>query len=543
MPPSGQFPATRLNTQHHIRHPVALSTATTSISSADAIIHAALTRIPVQSAPALTPKYTAHQGHVDNFRPLPTTINSPINIEFLATCLLNYPNRNLANYLLNGFLYGFDIGYSGPVSSCRPQNLLSARNNPQVINTSINTEIQRGHTSGPFMVPPVFPLHCSPLGAVPKKDGSHRIILDLSSPRGVSINDGILKEDFTVRYTSFDDAVDLVRHLGKDCELGKMDIKHAFRLCPVSPFDWSLLGMYWNGAFYIDTRLPFGSRSSPYIFNTFADALAWILIYVFSIPYLLHYLDDFFLIARSGLQRHMSVVQHAFQLLGVPLAPNKVIGPTKCLTYLGIEIDSSAFMIRLPSEKFHELISELSSWRNRKSCTKRELLSCIGKLSFAAKVVKPGRMFLRRLITLSTSVTELNHHIYLNASARADIHWWLNFLPSWNGISLIQEEPITADTLALYTDASGTLGFGAIFDLQWFSCPWPDHFLHHHINVKELFAVLAALFTWGNAWINKQIIFLSDNEAICQIWKTGSCKDEDIMFFLRHLFCLLLTVI
>ena len=294
VPPSGQFPATRLNTQHHIRHPVALSTATTSISSADAIIHAALTRIPVQSAPALTPKYTAHQGHVDNFRPLPTTINSPINIEFLATCLLNYPNRNLANYLLNGFLYGFDIGYSGPVSSCRPQNLLSARNNPQVINTSINTEIQRGHTSGPFMVPPVFPLNCSPLGAVPKKDGSHRIILDLSSPRGVSINDGILKEDFTVRYTSFDDAVDLVRHLGKDCELGKMDIKHAFRLCPVSPFDWSLLGMYWNGAFYIDTRLPFGSRSSPYIFNTFADALAWILIYVFSIPYLLHYLDDFF---------------------------------------------------------------------------------------------------------------------------------------------------------------------------------------------------------------------------------------------------------
>ena len=94
-------------------------------------------------------------------------------------------------------------------------------------------------------------------------------------PPWVSINDSILKEDFT----SFDDAVDLVHHLGKDCELGKMDIKHDFRLCPVSPFDWSLLGMFWNGAFYIDTRLPFGSRSSPYIFNTFADALAWIIFF------------------------------------------------------------------------------------------------------------------------------------------------------------------------------------------------------------------------------------------------------------------------
>ena len=113
--------------------------------------------------------------------------------------------------LLNGFLYGFDIGYSIPVSSCRPHNVLAARNNPQAISTSITTEIQRGHTSGPFMEPPLF--HSSPLGAVPEKFNSNLITLDLSSHHGFSINDGILKEDFTVRYTLFDDAVDLVRHL------------------------------------------------------------------------------------------------------------------------------------------------------------------------------------------------------------------------------------------------------------------------------------------------------------------------------------------
>ena len=57
-----------------------------------------------------------------------------------------------------------------------------------------------------------------------------------------------------------------------------------------------------------------------------------------------------------------------------------------------------------------------------KKFTKRELLSLIGSLSFACKVVKPGRMFLRRLIDLSTSVTNLNHHISLSSEARADIH-------------------------------------------------------------------------------------------------------------------------
>ena len=96
--------STCINMLHHIRHPVALSTATTSISSAYSKIHAALTPIPVQSAPTLTPKHTAYTGHVDNFRPLPTAINSPVNIEFIATLLLNYPKRNRANYFIKWFL-------------------------------------------------------------------------------------------------------------------------------------------------------------------------------------------------------------------------------------------------------------------------------------------------------------------------------------------------------------------------------------------------------------------------------------------------------
>ena len=68
-------------------------------------------------------------------------------------------------------------------------------------------------------------------------------------------------------------------------------------------------------------------QSTGFIFNTFADALAWILICVFGIPYLLHYLDDFFVAATSNLQQHMSTVQREFTLLGVPLAPDKIVGP------------------------------------------------------------------------------------------------------------------------------------------------------------------------------------------------------------------------
>lgn len=88
-----------------------------------------------------------------------------------------------------------------------------------------------------------------PLGVVPKKDGTWRIIMDLSSPHGHSINDHISKEDFTLHYASFDQALALVALHGKNTLIAKFDIKHAFRLCPVHLADHELVGIHWNSQY------------------------------------------------------------------------------------------------------------------------------------------------------------------------------------------------------------------------------------------------------------------------------------------------------
>ena len=88
-------------------------------------------------------------------------------------------------------------------------------------------------------------------------------------------------------------------------------------------------------------------------------------------------------------------------------------------------------------------------------------------------MVKPGRIFLRRLIDLSTTVSQLNHHISLTSESRADIDWWNQFLPEWNGVEFFQQACVSSDDMLLFTDASGTLGFGAIYGFQWFSHAWP----------------------------------------------------------------------
>ena len=137
-----------------------------------------------------------------------------------------------------------------------------------------------------------------------------------------------------MRYSSFDEAVELVRLLGPSSFMAKLDIRHAFCLCPVRPDQWSLLGYFWEGHYFFDTRLPFGSPSSPFIFNTFADLLLWILIVYGGIQCILHYLDDFFLCAgsRQECQHDMDVMFSLFSELGIPLADDKTVGPAQSVT-------------------------------------------------------------------------------------------------------------------------------------------------------------------------------------------------------------------
>ena len=51
--------------------------------------------------------------------------------------------------------------------------------------------------------------------------------------------------------------------------------------------------MKWRGQYYLDLAFPFGLCSAPYIFNTVAEAVEWILVNSYKVPDLLHYLDDF----------------------------------------------------------------------------------------------------------------------------------------------------------------------------------------------------------------------------------------------------------
>ena len=62
----------------------------------------------------------------------------------------------------------------------------------------------------------------------------------------------------TLHYATFDQALALVSSFGPGALMANLDLKHAFRPCPVSPSDWDLLAMrmHWQGKFHVDFSLP-----------------------------------------------------------------------------------------------------------------------------------------------------------------------------------------------------------------------------------------------------------------------------------------------
>ena len=187
--------------------------------------------------------------------------------------------------------------------------------------------------------------------------------------------------------------------------MAKVDIKSAFCLCPVHPSDHHLLGMKWRGQYLFDRVLPFGLRSAPFIFNCLAEAIEWVAGQE-GVPHIHHYLDDFFIAGApcsNECADHLDTLTSLCNHLGVPLAEEKLEAPTTCLEYLGILLDSTALEARLPTDKLENIHQALHRWSSRTRCKKQELLSLIGTLSFAAKVVPAGRSFLRRMIDTSTT--------------------------------------------------------------------------------------------------------------------------------------------
>jgi hypothetical protein len=87
---------------------------------------------------------------------------SPIKIEIVQRYLQNYPLKEVAQELSDGFLKGFRLKYTGPRIHRESPNLLSAFQHTEALKDNIQKEINLGRIAGPFKFLPISNLwHCA----------------------------------------------------------------------------------------------------------------------------------------------------------------------------------------------------------------------------------------------------------------------------------------------------------------------------------------------------------------------------------------------
>lgn len=463
--------------------------------------------------------------------------------------LESHPDRGFVSYLINGIKYGFDPGLdSHPADSFQCRNLLSATKNSDFVASALADEVASGHIIGPLESLPFNNFRISPIGVATRKfTGKQRLILDLSAPHDSeeisSINDLISKEDFSLKYVTIDDAINIICDLGEGALLTKFDIKNAFRILPLAPESWRFFCMCWDKKYYFYCRLAFGCRSSPKIFTHLSEAVHWIAVNNKDISHCLYLLDDFLCLDHknndaAGTKQTMLTL---FDQLGIELNSKKTAGPATCLEYLGIELDSVTMQARLPPDKLSRIRLILTSFLQKPHCSKRELLSLIGHLVFAARVCVPGRTFISRLFHASQSVHHLNHIVYLTREAKADIAMWSHLLHSWNGVSFFHDKAwLSSHDITLCTDASSTVGFGAYYKAtqECMADTWSNHPVpvsDQAMSYRELYPILVSAIQWGHLWQCKRIVFINDNQGLVAIITKGRSHCPAINTLLRRL--------
>ena len=471
-------------------------------------------------------------------------------LDFWEAWLPRVVGPEQCNLMLGEISNGVPIGRPPATGIVESPNWPSATQLASQVNEIIFADLMAGKLLGPFITPPFPSYIVSPLGAFLKKDGIKiRLIHDLSYPSAESVNIAISAEEFSLQYSSVEDAVRACNSLDNPI-LSNIDLKDAYKAIGVAKDDWHLLGLRWSlpgydGSYYFSKVLSFGLRSAPAQFDKFAAALEFIMGLRGVKGKVIRYVDDFLLVSESPGEAsdQLNLMIETARLAGFTIQDTKVTPPCTVIEFLGIVIDLDGGVLRISTNRMDEVKSIIAGAIGSKVLSKRRLLKIIGKLSFAARVVRTGRAFLGRLIGQAKSAKALHHRVTLSAAARADLLWWRDCVESHNGTRLLKVDWSTGIVHHVYTDASGH-GCGAVWGDSFFalsytgSSSFPGGF---SINWRELHTAVKALATWGPALAGTKVLFHIDNSVTCHLLNKLYSPIPELMELVRS-WCLLVEL-
>lgn len=487
------------------------------------------------------------------------SLGSQFNIPGWAHELEFENDNNLREYLWYGVSNGFlivDVDSDIPSYEC--QNYASVTSGKAF--DYVDNWIHEGLKHGKFIVSQEKPWCVHGIGAVPKKGTDKwRPITDCKRPIGESVNNFMLTTFRDFCYSTVDQVVDMV---SPNCYMASIDIEAAYRSVLVHPAQWTYQGLSWNingvKTYLCDTHLCFGLRCAPYLFTQISNFVIRCLKRR-GFNRCLVYLDDFIVMGDTWVEcnhAHQTLIQ-ILRSLGFFISWSKCVSPTQILTYLGVVFNSTDMSVSLPPDKLSKLKQELDFFIPKKRATIKQIQRLCGILAHCAKVIKGGRTFSHRVISLLKGLPDNKKRIRLSEQFKFDLFWWRDFAAYFNGKNLMIKYNHGVGP-AFYTDAC-LRGYGLYSEGDWqagyfnaFSGPDTSkldvghgHWVNVHIqdqpsatniNVLELIPVWLCIRRWSHNWRNLHVVCYTDNTSVLAMLNKGCGSKDQCMVLLRDIF-------
>ena len=460
------------------------------------------------------------------------------NLKLLRKLLVDYHDNVIVDYLQ----FGWPVSHDGRLFNTSPiNNWKGAVINASEVSKYLKKELSFHSVVGPFDVNPfVAPAGVSPLNTRDKKDSDEkRIILDLSYPDGLAVNEGIAADKYLGvkiewHLPTVDSLANIMIKKGKGCLLFKRDLRRYYRQIFVCPGDVHLLGYIFDGKLYFDCTLPMGMTSSCFIAQRVSSSLTFIM-HCRNVE-IVNYIDDL------GGADTPDKAWESFEDLGAMLkslgileSEAKATPPCTEMVFLGICLNSVNQTLSISQDRVREIVCLTDKWLQKSSASLKELQSLIGVLSFAASVVREGRLFFSRLLTLLKSCPK-DKPITLSDDAKKDILWWNKFCAEFNGIEAIPSDIWSKPDEIFSTDACLT-GVGGWCSLHYFHFVIPDSIIRSgkFVNQFELYAVLMAVRAWKHLFESKNILVYCDNSTTVSVLQSGKSSCSFMQNCLREI--------
>jgi hypothetical protein len=205
------------------------------------------------------------------------------------------------------------------------------------------------------------------------------------------------------------------------------------------------------------------------------------------------------------------------------------------MAFVGVLLDTVKLTLEVTQERLKEILDLLSVWSCKVVATRREVQSLLGKLQFVASCVRPDRVFISRILNLLRGLPDKGATV-LPESVKKDVFWWYEFMPLYNGVSMMALEEWSKPDSVFSSDACLS-GCGAFAEGRYFHSSFPSVVCDQelHITQLEMLTVVVATKLWCYRWRGKRIQVFCDNNSSVQVINSGRTRDAFLQSCLREL--------